>query len=250
MGVSGKRAIVIGGSMSGLFAGLQLRKAGFAVDIYERAEGELAADRLEASIADARWQALRVRVRPDAMLAALDEIATLVRTDVPRAERLIARLADLLRLTLDASDEREAPLQHQLSLLGALLDVARASGRAPALVAEIERRLGRAELPSGLLIAMADDLLGASTSASGQLTVSARRDGDGVRLSVVHEGGGRMDSGSSGWTATREAAALARRDFDLALDLRDGEGIVVVRRLGSGAGDEAREHAEELCRSA
>ena len=36
-----KRAIVIGGSMSGLFAGLQLRARGFAVDIYERAEGEL-----------------------------------------------------------------------------------------------------------------------------------------------------------------------------------------------------------------
>jgi 2-polyprenyl-6-methoxyphenol hydroxylase-like FAD-dependent oxidoreductase len=38
----GKRAIVIGGSMSGLFAGLQLRKLGFDVEIYERAEGELA----------------------------------------------------------------------------------------------------------------------------------------------------------------------------------------------------------------
>ncbi len=36
-----RRAIVIGGSMSGLFAGLQLRARGFAVDIYERAEDEL-----------------------------------------------------------------------------------------------------------------------------------------------------------------------------------------------------------------
>src|SRR6478672_3504306 len=36
-----KRAVVIGGSMSGLFAGLQLRARGFAVDVYERAEGEL-----------------------------------------------------------------------------------------------------------------------------------------------------------------------------------------------------------------
>ena len=40
-GANGKRAIVIGGSMSGLLAGLQLRRRGFAVDIYERAEGEL-----------------------------------------------------------------------------------------------------------------------------------------------------------------------------------------------------------------
>ena len=39
---NGKRAIVIGGSMSGLFAGLMLRRRGFAVDIYERVESELA----------------------------------------------------------------------------------------------------------------------------------------------------------------------------------------------------------------
>ena len=37
-----RRAIVIGGSMSGLFAGLQLRRRGFAVDIYERVEDEMA----------------------------------------------------------------------------------------------------------------------------------------------------------------------------------------------------------------
>lgn len=37
-----RRAIVIGGSMSGLFAGLQLRKLGFDVDVYERVESELA----------------------------------------------------------------------------------------------------------------------------------------------------------------------------------------------------------------
>ena len=41
-GGKGKRALVIGGSMSGLFAGLQLRKQGFDVEVYERAEGELA----------------------------------------------------------------------------------------------------------------------------------------------------------------------------------------------------------------
>jgi 2-polyprenyl-6-methoxyphenol hydroxylase-like FAD-dependent oxidoreductase len=37
----GRRALVIGGSMSGLLAGLLLRRAGFAVDIYERVESEL-----------------------------------------------------------------------------------------------------------------------------------------------------------------------------------------------------------------
>ena len=37
-----RRAIVIGGSMSGLLAGLLLRRSGWQVDIFERVEGELA----------------------------------------------------------------------------------------------------------------------------------------------------------------------------------------------------------------
>jgi 2-polyprenyl-6-methoxyphenol hydroxylase-like FAD-dependent oxidoreductase len=40
--MTARRALVIGGSMSGLFAGLLLRRQGFEVDIFERVDGELA----------------------------------------------------------------------------------------------------------------------------------------------------------------------------------------------------------------
>ncbi len=36
-----RRAVVIGGSMSGLLSGLLLRRAGWSVDIYERVDSEL-----------------------------------------------------------------------------------------------------------------------------------------------------------------------------------------------------------------
>ena len=36
-----RRAVVIGGSMSGLLSGLLLRRAGWDVDIYERVDSEL-----------------------------------------------------------------------------------------------------------------------------------------------------------------------------------------------------------------
>ncbi|MGV3635748.1 MAG: FAD-dependent monooxygenase, partial [Pseudorhodoplanes sp.] len=36
-----RRAVIVGGSMSGLFAGLMLRAAGWQADIYEKVEGEL-----------------------------------------------------------------------------------------------------------------------------------------------------------------------------------------------------------------
>jgi 2-polyprenyl-6-methoxyphenol hydroxylase-like FAD-dependent oxidoreductase len=40
-GPQAQRAVVIGGSMSGLLTGLSLRRAGWLVDVYERVEGEL-----------------------------------------------------------------------------------------------------------------------------------------------------------------------------------------------------------------
>ena len=40
-GAETRRAVVIGGSMSGLLSGLSLRRAGWDVDIYERVESEL-----------------------------------------------------------------------------------------------------------------------------------------------------------------------------------------------------------------
>src|SRR5919197_1135102 len=37
-----QRALIVGGSMSGLLAGLLLRRAGWGAEIFERVEGELA----------------------------------------------------------------------------------------------------------------------------------------------------------------------------------------------------------------
>ena len=39
--MTGTRAVIIGGSMSGLLSALMLRRAGWTVDIYERVESEL-----------------------------------------------------------------------------------------------------------------------------------------------------------------------------------------------------------------
>ena len=40
-GAHEKRAIIVGGSMSGLLSGLLLRRAGWNVDIFERVDSEL-----------------------------------------------------------------------------------------------------------------------------------------------------------------------------------------------------------------
>src|SRR5262249_12550698 len=58
LNTTARHALVIGGSMSGLFAGTLLRKAGLAVDTYERADVELTA-RAAGSVAPPQMRAVR-----------------------------------------------------------------------------------------------------------------------------------------------------------------------------------------------
>ena len=60
-------------------------------------EHEMDGLRLEAEIARARWQMLRVNLRPDEVCATLDRVAQLVGADAATAERLAADLGDSLR---------------------------------------------------------------------------------------------------------------------------------------------------------
>ncbi len=63
-----KRAIIIGGSMAGLFCGVLLRRAGWQVDIYERAGEELANRGAGIATHDEMYAALRlagIEVRPE-----------------------------------------------------------------------------------------------------------------------------------------------------------------------------------------
>ena len=86
---------------------------------------ELTSAELTSEIARSRFQALCVQVRPQFVLGTLDLLARLVHVDVPRADRLIARLADVLRLTLDTAALRSTTLQEELDLVTASVEAHR-----------------------------------------------------------------------------------------------------------------------------
>jgi hypothetical protein len=103
-------------------------------------ERELMAARLEAALAHARWRSLALAVRPTFLLAVLARAAELVRGDPGRAERVIERLADVLRATLDATTrQRAATVDEELALLEASLALYHETAGAPAhLVAHVD----------------------------------------------------------------------------------------------------------------
>jgi signal transduction histidine kinase len=82
-----------------------------AVDHHRRQrDHELHSARLLNELAEARLRAMRLRLGPDVLLGAFDEVEALIATDPEQADRLVARLGDHLRRLLrdEAPAERLA----------------------------------------------------------------------------------------------------------------------------------------------
>jgi len=159
---------------------------------------DLETARLSAQIARSRFQNLRVQLRPEFLLATLERLSELVHTDVDRAERLIVRLADTLRQTLDLSRESLVSLAQELDLVSASIETHRLGIRGGvSLELAIDEEALSEPIPSRLVCTLVDELLANvaiapdsplqvgidATRVSGytQITVSANAEGLGTR---------------------------------------------------------------------
>ena len=88
----------------------------------EATELRAEAAELHAQVTDARLNALRTQLNPHFLFNTLNAVSTLVDEDPPGARRMIARLSDLLRHTLEG-DEQEIPLARELEMLRRYLDI-------------------------------------------------------------------------------------------------------------------------------
>src|SRR5258708_4335217 len=98
--------------------------AALARDYFLRYQARLDETRdLQAQLTEARLNVLRTQLNPHFLFNTLNAIATLVDTDPRGVRRMIARLGDLLRHTLEESDEQEITLAREVELLRRYLDI-------------------------------------------------------------------------------------------------------------------------------
>jgi len=72
---------------------------------------------LQKSLAEAQLAHLKAQLRPHFFFNVLNTISALMHVDVPRADRLLSRLADLLRATLQWGDKELTSLREEMRML-------------------------------------------------------------------------------------------------------------------------------------
>jgi hypothetical protein len=96
----------------------------YAVKYYARyQEGRVRASQLEARLAEAQLTALKMQLHPHFLFNTLHSISTLVNEDPEAAEAMIARLSELLRLSLENTGAQEVSLSQELEFIERYLEI-------------------------------------------------------------------------------------------------------------------------------
>ncbi|HZU52454.1 MAG TPA: histidine kinase [Holophagaceae bacterium] len=157
-------------------------------------DGALQSSQLEAKLFQAKNQALRMQLQPHFLFNTLHSISTLMHTDVEAADRMITRLGDLLRLSLDRNGEQEISLRQELAFLGAYLEIEhiRFKDRLQVSV-EVPEALKEALLPTFILQPLVENALKhgfSKRSKGGAVAIRAREEAGSLRLEVEDDGEG------------------------------------------------------------
>ena len=168
-------------------------------DRYRAAQArELETARLESRLAQAQLQNLRLQLQPHFLFNALNAISSVMYEDPRAADEMIARLCDLLRLTLRDSGAQEVPLAQELEYLDAYLRVMQARFEDRLAVRfQLEPGAEEALVPQLILQPLVENSIrhGADPqSAAIDIAVTAARANGSLHLAVRDRGPGLKES--------------------------------------------------------
>lgn len=157
-------------------------------------EHRVRAAELETGVAQARLQALSMQLRPHFLFNTLNAIAELIHEDPDAAERMVGRLADLLRRTLETDGSAEVPLATELELVDRYLDIQAVRFQDRLRVRwEVATDARAARVPAMILLPLVENAVRHGVSARpgpGEVGIRAQREADTLRLEVWDDGPG------------------------------------------------------------
>ena len=196
----------------------------------------LRASQLEARLAQAQLQVLRMQLQPHFLFNTLHSISALMHRDVKRADSMIAALSDLLRMSLRSVGVQEVELREEVDFLQRYLEIMSLRfGDRLTVSLEIDPTVLDARVPTLVLQPLVENALRhgfGEGMRAGHVRVLAALDGDMVRCEVIDNGRGIPASGPRegvGITNTRARLRhLYGERFSLELHANAGGGARVA----------------------
>jgi sensor histidine kinase YesM len=157
-------------------------------------EGELRTSRLQTQLTQAQLEALKMQLQPHFLFNTLHSISALLHRDPDSADRMIARLGDFLRLTLENSGAQEVSLQKELEFLTCYLEIERVRFQDRLTTSlDVEPAALDTPVPNLILQPIVENALRhgvAQTRGPGRVEISAKRENGSLRIRVWDNGPG------------------------------------------------------------
>ncbi len=219
--------------------------AGQAWHYYRRfRERELRASQLEALLARAELQALKLQLHPHFLFNSLNAVAGLVRRgDNPQAVRMLAGLSDLLRYVLDNAERQTVLLGEELEFIRRYLEIQQLRfGDRLASELAVEPTALAVRVPNLVLQPLVENALehGVAGRGRGRIRLTGELRGGRLLLAVEDDGAGLDAGGASFGVGLENTRARLEQQYggDFGLELALGDGGGVVARLDLPAAPE------------
>ncbi len=185
---------------------------------------------MQKHLAESQLAQLKAQLQPHFLFNALNTISALMQSDVERADRLLAKLADLLRASLTTGARQATSLREEWKLLELYASIMqeRFAGRVT-LVWDATPEALAASVPAMLLQPLLENAYKHGVERSSHpvaIRIDARREADTLRISIRNTGtlANTQDTGI-GLRNCRERLALVYGDRGRLTISPDGDGV-------------------------
>ena len=207
-------------------------------DDFRASESEQAS--LKAQLAQAQLRALKMQLQPHFLFNTLHSISSLVLEDPPKANSMIARLGDFLRLTLENSEQQLVTLKEEIEFLRTYLEIEQVRfGERLTVGFKMEPATLSAQVPHLILQPVVENAIQhavAPRATRSHIDLEAKQLNGLLRLEVRDNG-----SGMPGDLAERQRVGLSNvrarlaqiygRDFRFELTNRPEGGLSVMMEI-------------------
>jgi two-component system, LytTR family, sensor kinase len=163
-------------------------------------ERELRAVRLEGQLAKARLQALKNQLQPHFLFNTMHSISSLMLSDVRAADRMMARLGDLLRMSLESADTQITTLRREVEFSNCYLEIEKVRFAEKLRVTlDISPETLDAAVPHLLLQPLVDNAVKHGISKlpdGGEIRIAAKNHGGQLQIEISDNGLGLSKKGT------------------------------------------------------